>query len=818
MSVSVTCPKCQMKLQLEENRLGKYIKCPGCAAVFHVTAPAAATPTPGVCSDPPSPSRSGGEPARNLADVVWDFDARLRDGKNPRIQDCLESLDDPARRLELLMELIRCELSFRRGTPGILEERLAQFDELRGSPQHVASLIRHEYRERLRGGEAPAQNEYLQRFPAYRDEIGTFSEATDQQATPAPASWSAALPPELRDHPQYEGLRELGRGGMGVVYLAKNKLMNRAEVLKVVNPQLFKQPGLEERFLREIRAAAQLRHPNIATAYAALQIGDLLVLAMEYVEGDNLAQVVKARGPLPVVNACYYVQQTALGLQHAFEKGMVHRDIKPSNLILAREGKKHIVKILDFGLAKATREKELTGYALTGTGQVLGTPDFMAPEQAEDAARADIRADIYSLGCTLYFLLTGRPPFQAKSLYGLLHAHAATPATPLDEVRKDVPAELAAVVAKMMAKDPAQRYQKPVGVAQALGPFVRKVLGSLSAVAPTPPPPGGQTVLKEKLGRETVVPGPAIAATRTEGEATIAKAAKKAARDEDEKEDIAKAPRRRRPVREEEEEDDDSSSAWAKPAKDAVYWPAVSVLLIFAILCIVPCVILLIVGFGGNDTASVVAALIGFWLSAMLLTPLSIGGIQTIRLRSYRWAWFTAIVPIIVGLSSVWYAGAGLPLLAVGIWLAKVLRKPQVRVAFARLSRASHPEKGQPWPEIHDLVGRWVAGDGTVYHFDLPTYFDKGRGAYAGKFFRWDRRGLKLGDAPYYYYENGTLRLVENIRWHDTKKRIVREQTRSERTLAWAAGGERTQILTVVRQSQTANDVGKEDVWTEIDQ
>ena len=144
---------------------------------------------------------------------------------------------------------------------------------------------------------------------------------------------------------------------MGVVYLAKNKLMDRLEVLKVVNKTLLDRPGAVERFLREIRSAAKLSHANVVAAYSAVQVGDLLAFAMEYVEGQDLAAVVKTQGPLPVAHACYYVQQAALGLQHAFEKNMVHRDIKPQNLILAREGKKHIVKVLDFGLAKVMREK-----------------------------------------------------------------------------------------------------------------------------------------------------------------------------------------------------------------------------------------------------------------------------------------------------------------------------------------------------------------------------------------------------------------------------------------------------------------------------
>jgi serine/threonine protein kinase len=281
----------------------------------------------------------------------------------------------------------------------------------------------------------------------------------------------ADLPPELVNNAQYEILRELGRGGMGVVYLATNKLMNRPEVLKVMNKGMLDRAGGKERFLREIQSAARLSHPNVVTAHSALELGELLVFAMEYIDGEDLARFVSVRGPLPVANACYYAQQAALGLQHAFEKKMVHRDIKPQNLILSREGKKHLVKVLDFGLAKVLREKG-EDVGLTGTGQVLGTPDYIAPEQIQDAARADIRADIYSLGCTLYHLLAGAPPFTGKSLYEKFQAHHTLEAQPLNLVRPEVPVELAAVVRKMMAKDPARRYQTPKEVAKALKPFI----------------------------------------------------------------------------------------------------------------------------------------------------------------------------------------------------------------------------------------------------------------------------------------------------------------------------------------------------------
>jgi serine/threonine protein kinase len=288
------------------------------------------------------------------------------------------------------------------------------------------------------------------------------------------------LPTELAEHPQYEILRELGRGGMGVVYLARNRQMDRLEVLKVMGQEFLSQEGARQRFEREIKSAARLNHANVVAAHSVLSFPNLLVFAMEYIEGEDLARVVKSRGPLPVAYACYCAYQTALGLQHAHEKGMVHRDIKPQNLMLARNGKKSTVKILDFGLAKASCEKG-GQYDLTGEGKMLGTPHYIAPEQILDAATADIRADIYSLGCSLYCLLTGSAPFAGGSLWEILQAQHTQEAKPLDKVRPEVPEALDAVVRKMMAKDPVERYQTPGEVAKALIPFIKPQAKPVSA-------------------------------------------------------------------------------------------------------------------------------------------------------------------------------------------------------------------------------------------------------------------------------------------------------------------------------------------------
>ena len=223
-----------------------------------------------------------------------------------------------------------------------------------------------------------------------------------------------------------------------------------------------------ERFRREVKSAARLAsHPNIVAAYDAEQAGETHMLVMEFIEGTDLARVVDRRGPLPVGEACEYVRQAALGLQHAFEDGMVHRDIKPQNLMRTTRGQ---IKILDFGLARFASEVA-THAGVTAEGMVLGSADYIAPEQIDDPHAADIRADIYSLGCTLYFLLAGRPPFPDGSLIQKLMAHSEKTPRPLAEVRADVPPELARVVERMMAKDPARRFQTPDEVAQALAPF-----------------------------------------------------------------------------------------------------------------------------------------------------------------------------------------------------------------------------------------------------------------------------------------------------------------------------------------------------------
>jgi serine/threonine protein kinase len=293
------------------------------------------------------------------------------------------------------------------------------------------------------------------------------------------------LPPELADHPRFRILRVLGRGGMGVVYLAEHRLMKQMRAVKVINQSLLNHPEALPRFHREVRTAAQLDHRNIVRAYDAEQAGNLHLLVMEYVEGFDLAKVLERKGPLPIPHSCHYARQAALGLQHAFERGMVHRDIKPQNLLLVPQ--KGLVKVTDFGLARLASERQ-RGKGLTQQDAVMGTPEYMAPEQATDARTADIRADVYSLGCTLYTLLAGRTPFQEETPMRMILAHLEREAPPLHQLRPDVPPELSAAVAKMMAKDPGQRYQTPKEVAEVLAQFCKTGAKTVPAASPVAPP------------------------------------------------------------------------------------------------------------------------------------------------------------------------------------------------------------------------------------------------------------------------------------------------------------------------------------------
>ena len=322
-------------------------------------------------------------------------------------------------------------------------------------------------------------------------------------------------------------LAPLGEGGMGQVFKAEQRRLGRIVALKVIHQEcISKRPDAVRRFQREARAAAQMSHPNAIVIYDADQDGDTHFIVMEYAEGMDLSRLVQNTGPLPIPIACDYMAQVALALQHAHEMGMIHRDIKPSNLLVTRSAlaaakrgssavfqltshgsdpghalpRDHavdpgrlaqelreagVVKILDLGLARVVQSMEAES-ALTLMGRVMGTPDYIAPEQARDPHNVDGRADIYSLGCTFHFLLTGNPPFpQGGALEKLLMQQLDQP-TPVETLRPEVPEAIGAIIRKMMAKDPAQRFQSALEVFEAL--TLTADVGRSPAGFPTPTP------------------------------------------------------------------------------------------------------------------------------------------------------------------------------------------------------------------------------------------------------------------------------------------------------------------------------------------
>jgi WD40 repeat protein/serine/threonine protein kinase len=295
----------------------------------------------------------------------------------------------------------------------------------------------------------------------------TLGDGGDTAGPPPAGGEGAPLPPGPLSVPGYEILGELGKGGLGVVYKARQVRLDRLVAVKVVEPGRLADPGAVRRFHQEAKAAARMHHPNVVAVYDSVEAGGRVFLVMEYVEGTDLQRRVDDHGPLPVAGACACVRQVALALQHAHERGLVHRDVKPSNLMVDGGG---TVKLLDLGLARLlpTAADPRTVDALTQERVVMGTPDFMAPEQALDARSADGRADLYSLGCTFYFLLTGQLPFADRSIARKLAGHQRGTPPPVEQLRPGVPAAVAAVVRRLMAREPEDRYQTAADLVAAL--------------------------------------------------------------------------------------------------------------------------------------------------------------------------------------------------------------------------------------------------------------------------------------------------------------------------------------------------------------
>jgi serine/threonine protein kinase len=286
---------------------------------------------------------------------------------------------------------------------------------------------------------------------------------------------------------EYKVLDRIGKGRMAGVYKAVHPL-GQTVAIKVLPPSKAKEPRILRRFQREARLALKLDHPNVVRTFQVGESNRLHYLVMEHLEGETLDEVLDRRGKLPPAEAVRVIHQALTGLQHVHEQGLVHRDLKPSNLMLVpprTPGQpdttlRATVKILDIGLARPHRGDGMQDPGITSEGTLLGTPNYMAPEQARDARNADIRADIYSLGCVLYHALTGQPPFPDTNVINQMIRHATEAPRPVAELNPAVPEGLQQILNSMLAKDPSTRYATPGRAAQALQVF-------LVAVADPPP-------------------------------------------------------------------------------------------------------------------------------------------------------------------------------------------------------------------------------------------------------------------------------------------------------------------------------------------
>jgi serine/threonine-protein kinase len=307
---------------------------------------------------------------------------------------------------------------------------------------------------------------------------------------------------------QYRILDELGRGGFGTVYRAVHNIMNRVAAVKVLIRKWAELGEQRDLFLREVLATTRLTHRNIALAYEANQTDDTLWFAMEYVNGPSLDHFVKAAGALPVGYVCKVMHQVAEALQYAHEQGMVHRDVKPANILLpgARVGAPLppfdaepvpvLAKVVDFGLARVFPSADCQLETICKEIGFIGTPAFASPEQAQDSHKVDIRSDLYSLGCSFYYALAGKRPFEGATVYNTIVLHLEEEAQPLRQLRPEIPPAIADIVRRLMAKKPEQRFATPADLCDALAAALsappRRGDALPAGTANTPPAPAAQ--------------------------------------------------------------------------------------------------------------------------------------------------------------------------------------------------------------------------------------------------------------------------------------------------------------------------------------
>ncbi|HEV3144581.1 MAG TPA: protein kinase [Gemmataceae bacterium] len=435
--MSFPCPYCRHSINLKDAKPGHYKpKCPGCGRQFRLLVPddPAASPIAKAL-----PDAKPAEPAKTVRMPVPAKDAKSQGARTALMEPPAGTENDAA------------------SGDG---DATAIFT---APPEHANATV---IEKPTQVGGDPGTDDYEVNIPDNTDEPQEVPESMDG----------------------YRIMKQLGRGGMGAVYLAQQTSLDRPVALKVMSPQWGDDAGFVARFTREAYAAAQLSHHNIVQIYDFGAYRDLHYFSMEFVEGKSLGDMIKKEGKMDVEQAVGYTLQAARGLKFAHDRGMIHRDVKPDNLLLNAQG---IVKVADLGLvktpgavdepsapetpkaddpAKKPRSKlaESAATNVTRAGLAMGTPAYMSPEQAKDAAHVDQRADVYSLGCTLYAMITGKPPFSGKSVFELFSKHASEPIVPPDVVIKRVPKEISAIVQKMVAKKPEERFQDMDEVVKAL--------------------------------------------------------------------------------------------------------------------------------------------------------------------------------------------------------------------------------------------------------------------------------------------------------------------------------------------------------------
>jgi serine/threonine protein kinase len=395
-----------------------------------------------------------------------------RAGRGPNLQSFLAN--SPGLPLADVVALISVDQyeRWQRGERPLAEDYIPLLPDGPGRQQAVCDIVYGEFLMREQLGERPSSTDFRRRFPEHEADLNRQLEVHRALSERESAIFAE---PALPDVPGYEVLEEIGRGGMGVVYKARQLSLDREVALKVLRVPDDDQPMLD-RMKREAQITARLNHPRIVGIFDAGRAGPYFFFAMELVHGTDLQRLVSRHGPLSSADAIEYLRQAAEALAHAHAGGMVHRDIKPSNLMIGPGG----LKLLDMGLARLAGG--LGDSKLTQPGVFMGTPDFIAPEQANDARRADGRSDLYSLGCTFYYAVTGKPPFEGDTPLAKLMQHHAGAVPSALALRPDLSPVLAGVLARLMAKNPEDRFPNGDAVVRALAAPARAATAGVKAV------------------------------------------------------------------------------------------------------------------------------------------------------------------------------------------------------------------------------------------------------------------------------------------------------------------------------------------------